>query len=154
MAWLRLPYVLIQWSIGFLIYTVILTPLGWIAVPIALVCGADMEALPIWGNYEGIPKSYDTGFWKRNTWYAWRNPCHNSEKLLSQPKKFSNYGATDSMDAIAGFQWRYRHSWLFDALRLSWGEPRPHKGKREFYIGFPIGTNRPYMGFTIQPRFF
>ena len=126
---MRLPYALVNW-LFFASIRIPVMALGLIVVPIALLLKADMESLPIWGNYEGVEEPFKN---KLFTWYAIRNPAHN---LFSfDMPQFKTYGE-DELEG-EGFQWRYRHSKWFDSFRCTWGDPRP-KGKREFYIGWKL----------------
>jgi len=112
--------------------------LGLIVVPAALLTGADMEKLPIWGNREGIPHNLNDGFFNRFYWYAIRNGAFNLN-FGAMPEKWTQYGEID--ESRPGLQWRWRHAGPFSSFRIAWGKPDKDKGLNEFYIGFKLNDD-------------
>jgi len=132
-----------------IVIMLVLDILGLIVVPLALWFKMDMKTLPIWGNSDGI-ESWYTGskFW----WYAIRNPANNVRLLVKRPDQYTTLGETD-LESRDGLQWTYRYSGWLDCFRVTWGKQRPHKGKREFYIGWKLGNDSVEgIAFTVQLR--
>jgi hypothetical protein len=108
--------------------------------PIAVLL-VDRKHHPIWG----VRDATDLSWW--NT--AIRNGAHN---LFSRPRPdYREKGNTDdrTLEKLKGLQWRKRISTdgKYVSFRVTWGEPRPRKGKREFYVGWTM-NEKPYMRLT------
>jgi hypothetical protein len=157
-ALLRLPYALVQWA-SCIVFKVALIVLGLIAVPIALAFKEWPKILWLWGNdEEGCPdwwlnmeKPKVKDIFPRWWWYVIRNPINNFRFLFDEPENVKTYGE-DELESKTGFQWRYRHSTFLDSFRCTWGEPRKSEGKREFYIGWKLGSSVPGLGFAFSFR--
>jgi len=121
------------WFNVFLIGIFCIVPAKLLA-PIAVLF-VDRKNHPIWG----VRDATDLGYW--NT--GFRNSAHN---LLNKPAVRFTQNGNDlakrdwSLETLPGFQWRTRKSvdGKYVSLRITWGEPRPSKGKREFYIGWTM----------------
>jgi hypothetical protein len=104
---------------------------------------------PIFGVRDATDLSYKN--------IAIRNAVHNMYNLPDVP--FITVANTDdhTLEKESGLQWRYRKSgqWIFEfdetkpvfipdgkyvSFRVTWGKPR-NKGKREFYIGWTMGSS-------------
>jgi len=148
-VWLRfLIWFPIQ-TIFWLAFHIVAIPIGAVVVLVYLLLG---KVPPwIWRNKETGPYSSFKGRW---WWYAGQNPVAGLRYMISEPPKadLKTYGATDSMDKVTGFQWRYRHSRWMDSLRLSWGKSDPHSGKDELYVGPKIGSETPGVGIALSWR--
>ena len=162
---LRLPYALLQWFVSGLAFLILIV-IGFFVVAIALKRGADMAKLPVWGNREH-PEPPDWFRLKNRPfpnwwWFAIRNPVNNLRYYVSEPKpeRLREYfgtvqeidiGIADPMEQ-PGWRWRYRYSIFLDSFRCTWGPARGVEGKREFYIGWKIGSSTPGVGFAFSPR--
>ena len=111
-----------------------------ILAPIAVLF-VDRKRHPIWG----IRDATDFGYWN----CAFRNAAHNV--FERHAVKFDTRSNTDdhTLEGFAGFQWRYRRSLddKYVSFRITWGEPRRQKGKREFYVGWTMNED-PTMRLT------
>ena len=102
---------------------------------------------PVWGAEDATDLS-----WKN---IAWTNGVHN---LTNRPQvDFVSIGNTadETLEKLEGFQWRCRESFdgKYVSFRMTWGEPRKSKGKREFYVGWTMNETE-YMRLTFfQLRF-
>jgi hypothetical protein len=151
---MRLPYALVNWTV-FAAVKLTLVVIGLVAVKMALRHGLDSDFWPsrywLWGNEEeGYPAWSPVSPYK---WYAIRNPVNNLRLLFHEPRFLTVLG-TPNMDTTPGLQWRYAYGGWKDSFRVTWGKVRPFKGKKEFYIGWKIGSNVPGVGFTLQLRAF
>lgn len=104
---------------------------------------------PIWGVRDATDLS----------WYniAFRNGVHN---VYTRDMPFwrttASNTADETLEAEKGLQWRVRRSYSgeYVSFRVTWGKPRPSKGKREIYIGWTM-NEKDYMRLTfIQFRLF
>lgn len=134
-------WVPIEWAASLLLFTVLMI-IGILTVPLGIQFGFD-GLFWLWGNEDEPGKG---SWWNQFKWY-WRNPVANFRRIVSEPGDVTSYGATDSMDAVPGFQWRYRYGGWKDSIRISWGKPRKSKGKKDIYIGWKIGSPTPGVGF-------
>lgn len=148
MPWIRLPWALIEWTLS----AVVKLPLfliGLFAVAFSVV-GDGYRRTPamwrFWADAIVTPPKYYTR-WGVYYYWAIRNPVRGM--VLEHPATFQQVGGID--ESMAGFQWRYRWSGPFDSFRITWGPPRSDKGKREFYIGWKLGSKSPFK-FTVQLR--
>jgi len=108
--------------------------------PIAVLF-VDRKRHPIWG----VRDAHDLSWW--NT--AIRNGAHNMY-THPQVRYITRANTHDhTLEALEGFQWRLRESVHGDfvSFRMTWGKPRPSKGKKEFYIGWTM-NDQPYMRLT------
>ena len=115
--------------------------LGFIKLPMKVVA---------WFAYPFIDKVNHPWFGVRDatdlSWYniAFRNGAHN---LFNRPDvehlTFPEDIEDPTLEKLDGFQWRYRRSkdGKYVSFRMTWGKPRPKKGKREFYIGWTMGSS-------------
>lgn len=92
---------------------------------------------PIWGSLD----TNDYSFWN----IAIRNGAHNFTSRRQPAFRQSGNALAQadwSLEAKSGFQWRRRESLdgQYVSFRMTWGEPRKTKGKREFYIGWTMDT--------------
>ncbi len=111
-----------------------------ILAPLAVLL-VDRKRHPIWG----IRDATDLGYWN----CAFRNSAHN---LFSRPQaRFETRSNTpdETLERRSGWQWRHRKSLngKYVSFRMTWGEPRRVKGKREFYVGWTM-NDKPYMRLT------
>lgn len=114
--------------------------LAKIAAPVA-VFFVDRKAHWIWG----VSDATDLSWWNTGV----RNGAHN---LFKRPQvQFYSYGNTDdiTLEKLSGFQWRRCESvdGKYVSFRMTWGEPRKSKGKREFYVGWTM-NDEPMMRLT------
>ena len=146
--WIRLPYALLQWGVSAAIKLPLFV-IGLVAVFFS-VLGDGWKRTPsmwqFWANAMETPGRYYTR-WGVYYYWAIRNPVRGM--VLRHPSTFQQSGGID--EAKDGFQWRYRWSGPYDSFRIVWGEPRAEKGKREFYIGWKLGSKSPFK-FTVQLR--
>jgi hypothetical protein len=82
----------------------------------------------------GVRDATDLSWWN----IAVRNAGHN---LFSRPMpeyRTKTNTADETLEALPGFQWRYRESLdgEYVSFRMTWGKPDKSKGKNEFYIGW------------------
>ena len=97
---------------------------------------------PFWG----VRDATDLSWWNIGV----RNSCHNMvTKPMPTWKTVKANSKDSSLEQEPGFQWRYRRSddGRYVSFRMTWGEPRKEKGKREFYIGWTL-NQKPYMRLT------
>lgn len=114
-------------------------------VPLSLLLKTDLRDLPIWGNKNGIPPDYDTGFWKRWVWFAVRNGAHNLS-FGDMPNDWHQLGNID--ETRPGFNVRWRRAGWRSSFRIAWGKPDRQKGKKEFYIGFKLTRSADFVKVT------
>lgn len=143
-----LPYIAIQWAICLLLLIPILIA-GLIAVPVGALYKEWPRWLWLFGN-EDEPR-YGK-WWDKVKWYGYRNPVANLRKLFKEPKWVCTFGATDSMDAVAGWQIRWRFSVFADSIRITGGKPDKSKGKKELYFGWKLRSKTPGVGFATSIR--
>lgn len=144
---LSLPYILVQWAIVLLFLLPLL--LGTLVfVPI----GACFSEWPRWIWIYGNEDEPSTGGWWDKVKWHFRNPVANMRTLFKEPDWVVTWGATDSMDEVAGWQIRWRHSVFADSLRITAGKPDPNKGKQEMYFGWKIKSKTPGVGFAWSLR--
>jgi len=129
MAWLR---VILLGAFG-KVTAKLLAPIAVLAV--------DRTTHSIWG----VRDATDLSWWNTGI----RNAAHN---LFSRPMvAFTTICsvADESLERLPGWQWRYRKSLdgKYVSFRMTWGEPRASKGKREFYIGWTMNETS-YMRLT------
>ena len=149
MLW-RLPLIIVQWTLSAILKLVLL-PISGLAVVLS-VMGDGWKRTPKlfkWAADGEMTPARWYSRWGVAYYWAIRNPV----KCMVLPKvplyKLREYGEID--ESKPGFQWRYRWAGYLDSFRIVWGEPHPHKGKKEFYIGWKIGSPSPNK-FTIQFR--
>lgn len=142
-----LPYILFQWSFCLLLLIPILLA-GLVVVPVGSLFKDWPRWLWLFGNED---EPYYGTWWGKVKWYS-RNPVANMRKLFKEPDWVVTFGATDSMDEIAGWQVRWRHSVFADSLRITAGPPDRSKGKRELYFGWKIRSKTPGVGFATSLR--
>ena len=109
--------------------------------PIAVLF-VDRKNHPVWG----VNDTDDLSWWN----VAIRNGAHNfTERPTVKFDTWTNTPDDETLEQKAGFQWRYRRSasGAYVSFRCTWGEPRPEKGKREFYIGWTM-NDQPVMRCT------
>jgi hypothetical protein len=73
---------------------------------------------------------------------AFRNGAHNLYNRPDVPHTTVANTEDFTLEKEKGFQWRLRQSLdkEYVSFRMTWGKPRPTKGKREFYIGWTMGS--------------
>lgn len=146
----RIPYAIVQW----IVMANIKAPLFLIGLPAVAfsVVGDGLYRTPkmwrFWADAENLRPGVERTRWALWWEFAIRNPVRGLK--IDGPSEYETYG-TDSLETVDGFAWRYRHSRWLDSFRMVWGSPRPQKGKREFYIGWKIGSTSPCK-FTVQLR--
>ena len=89
---------------------------------------------PIWGVRDATDLSYYN--------IAIRNGAHN---FYNRPDvEHETFANTEdhTLENEEGFQWRYRRSLdgKYVSFRMTWGAPRASKGKKEFYVGWTMGS--------------
>lgn len=154
----------------------ILVPFIWVAsaickalllVPSALgvlcsVAGDGWKRTPrMWkwaADAEATPKVYESRFlwWtlkftnnRIGVWWFWaiRNPVKCM--VIDQPPSYFQAGDID--ESKPGLQFRWRRYKGLASFRVAWGEPMLVEGKKEFYIGWKLGSTSPCK-FTVQLR--
>ena len=168
LPWVRLPYAIIQWSF-WAAFKGALFLIGLPAVAFSLAGDGRNHTPRMWRLWADIYlKEVQPGtwiphiqvdgnernisgwsIWQRYWWFAIRNPVTGLGKIFAVPIRWEEYGGID--ESKPGYQWRYRHTTWADSFRIAWGRPRLNKGKKEFYIGWKIGSTSPYK-FTVQLR--
>lgn len=144
-----LPYILLQWLLTLFIIALPLFFGAIIFVPYASL----FEKWPKWlWLFYNDDEPLKGSWWEKVKWYGYRNPLANMRKLFKEPKWVVTWGATDSMDKVAGWQIRWRHSVFADSLRITAGKPDPNKGKQEMYFGWKIKSKTPGVGFAWSLR--
>lgn len=138
--------------------------MAWLRVIVLGIGKWPMKALalfvvPFLNDYDRVHHS----IWGANdaTDLSWKNIAlvNGVHNLTDKPQvEFTTKGNTDDMtlEKIEGFQWRYRMSknGKYVSFRMTWGEPRSSKGKREFYVGWTMNET-PRMRLTFfqfRPR--
>jgi len=105
-----------------------------IIAPIAYFFIKDKVNHPIFG----VRDASDLSWWNIGV----RNSVHNMYNRPDVPHK--TFGNTDdeTLERLEGFQWRRRESidGEYVSFRMTWGKPR-NKGKKEFYIGWTMGSS-------------
>jgi len=107
---------------------------------------------PVWG----VRDATDLSWWNIGV----RNAIHNFNNKPARPytRKGNKRAQMDwTLEKLEGFQWRVSTSddGELVSFRATWGKPRPEKGKREFYIGWKMDNDLPYVNMTFfQPRIF
>lgn len=144
----RVPLALPIWALSAVLKLALLLPS---ALGVAFsVAGDGWKRTPwLWrwcADAEAVPGAYKSR-WGVFYFWAIRNPV----KVLALPPvtMYSQWGDID--ESLPGTQLRWRSSGWLDSFRIVWGEPRAHEGKREFYIGWKLGSPSPNK-FTIQLR--
>ena len=149
MILLRLPIILVVWPVSAALKLLLFFP-SMLGVFLS-VLGDGWKRTPwLWtwcADAMNTPSKYQSR-WGVFYFWAIRNPV----KCMTLPQpwtgKIRQYGAID--ESQPGFQWRYRWAGYLDSFRIVWGKPS-NKGKKEFYIGWKIGSPSPNK-FTIQFR--
>jgi len=98
----------------------------------------------------GCEDATDLSYWN----IAIRNGAHNfAIRDRVDYQTFPHPHPDETLEKLDGYQWRFRRSLSGNYLsfRCTWGEPRPAKGKREFYIGWTMNET-PRMRPTLQVR--
>jgi hypothetical protein len=74
---------------------------------------------------------------------AVRNGAHNLYNRPDVPHTTTGNTDDESLEKLEGFQWRRRESLdgKYVSFRVTWGKPRASKGKKEFYIGWTMGSS-------------
>ena len=147
-VWKRVPFAILGW--------LAMIPLGivdaLVGIPAVLfsIAGDGWKRTPWlwkpWANAIETPPEYYSR-WGVFWYWAIRNP--GIRKGLKQPETFNQVGDID--ESKPGFQWRWRNTRWLDSFRVAWGQPDKKKGKKEFYIGWRIGSTGPF-NFTLQLR--
>ena len=139
----------VNWTLSAVLKTVLLVPSA-IGVFFSVLGDGWQHTPYMWrwcADAEFTPDEYKSRW---GTFYYWaiRNPvkCMVLDRVPAY--KIREYGGID--ESQPGFQWRYRWAGYLDSFRIVWGEPSS-KGKKEFYIGWKIGSPSPNK-FTIQFR--
>ena len=89
--------------------------------------------------YFGVRDATDLSYYN----IALRNGAHN---LYNRPDVEHDTFPTDiedpTLEKLDGFQWRYRKSTdgKYVSFRFTWGKPDGSKGKKEFYVGWTMGS--------------
>jgi len=86
------------------------------------------------------------------SWYniAVRNGGSNfNNKPRPEYEQWPKDLVDETLEKESGFQWRARRSGDYASFRITWGEPRKSKGKKEFYTGWTMDKSRDDMGFSI-----
>ena len=136
--------------------------LGLVAVPLSMLGDGRLRTPKmwwLWGNDEvGFRNEDFESIWPLLWDRMVRNKVGNAKyvigRLFADEQDFiqvDNLVATDFIgDPMEeeGFKWRWRRLGVFSSFRVTWGPARADKGKREFYIGFQLGSNVPGVGFT------
>ena len=142
MAWLRV------FAIG--IFGIIPAKLLALVV-VPFLSGYDRLYHPVFGCRDATDLSwYNVGF---------RNGAHNfldKGRVLYTQKGNKLAHADWTLEKLPGFQLRSRRSLdgKYVSFRMTWGEPRSDKGKREFYIGWTM-SEEPTFGLSfVQLRVF
>lgn len=143
----RLLYDIPSWIILALI-KLGLAIIGLVAVALSLVGGGVRQTPKMWRLWADVYGTKFAGDFKAAWWeFAIRNPVRGMK--VKHPTEWEQIGDID--ESKPGLQWRYRYSGLLASFRVAWGEPRQSEGKREFYIGWKIGSTSPCK-FTAQLR--
>jgi len=150
----------------------VLAVVGLLTVWIALQFDTWPRVLWIWGNDEGIPKTWAGRQWH---WLAIRNPVNNLRYLLTDHAAQIATTFDDGTEAIGKFnieptnlinndiksaaRWTwwgpfagYRRVWLGPEY-VDLGDGVRFKTYSEIWIGWKIGSGVPGLGFTAQFRF-
>ena len=94
----------------------------------------------------GVRDATDLSYWN----IAVRNGCHNMYNRPTPEFNTKTNTEDETLEKLEGFQWRYRQSsgdGEYVSFRMTWGQPRQSKGKKEFYIGWTM-NEKPYMRLT------
>lgn len=127
-------------------------PLKFVAMfVVPFLDDVDRVTHPVFGVRDATDLS-----WKN---IGWRNSVHNLYTRPQVPFETKSNTPDHTLERIRGFQWRYRYSVVerpgsFDvpdgkyvSFRMTWGKPKPKKGKNEFYIGWTM-NEKDYMRLT------
>lgn len=100
----------------------------------------------------GVEDATDLSYWN----IAVRNGAHNFFNRTQPNYTTAVFPQGDlTLEKLSGWQFRYRISdnQRYHSYRVTFGEPRPSKGKKEFYIGWTMNNTDGLMRPTIQMRF-
>ena len=112
-----------------------------LVAPVAYFAVKDKVNHPVFGVRDATDLSwYNIGV---------RNGCHNMFTRPCPPWRSRANTLDHTLEREPGFMWRYRESedGQYVSFRVTWGEPRTFKGKREFYVGWTM-NEKPYMRLT------
>ena len=140
-----MPYALVQWALCAAV-KLALFPISALGVFFSVLGDGYIRTPKMWrwcADAQSTPKKTR---WYVLYYWAIRNPVKVME--INHPKDYKQSGDID--ESLPGFQWRYRNTRFLDSFRAVWGEPSI-KGKKEFYVGWKIGSPSPCK-FTLQLR--
>lgn len=107
-----------------------------IVAPVAYFFVKDKVNHPVFG----VRDATDLGWWN----IGFRNSVHN---MYNRPdvehKTFPEDIEDPTLEKLEGFQWRRRESTdgKYVSFRMTWGKPDGKKGKKEFYVGWTMGSS-------------
>jgi len=146
MIWL--PVVPLVWVISALVKALLFVPSG-LGVLFS-IAGDGWKRTPRMWRWAADSASTSAAYKTRwGTFWFWavQNPV--KMMVIEQPATYVQAGGID--ENKPGLQWRWRRYKGLASFRVAWGEPRADKGKKEFYIGWKIGSPSPCK-FTAQLR--
>jgi len=110
-----------------------------LAAPLVVPFIKDRKNHPVWG----VRDATDLSYWN----IAIRNACHN---FRSRPSvAYQTFGDREMEEKGKKYRFQKSLDGKYRSHRWTWGNARPKKGKREFYIGWTLAQRemRPVIQF-------